>query len=273
MIGARIGARIGTVFGARIGVGVDELGPGVDPMAGVTRDATSGIYIPQTAGEWTTTLTAAGIASGGPAALWKFQDASGNPADSIGSFTLTATGTPSYQQAVAGWTSLSITFPDGATGALTTTAAGLPDISTTSILVLVYVRMPATAPAGTRNVVTVGTVAATRTAAEILNTPTLRAFTNANTAVGSNPVGAVRPVVVQVNRTGSITAVYTDQDKLLPTFSAGTTGKAVVFGGSSNASAAQGYVYATMFSGAAADLSAGQVKTLLQILGWAIPWP
>jgi hypothetical protein len=66
----------------------------------------------------------------------------------------------------------------------------------------------------------------------------------------------------------------TDQDKLLPTFGGTMAGTLLGFGGvaGGNQCSNMGLVYACRFSGAAAELTAAQIKTLLQTLGWTIGW-
>src|SRR5262245_47294003 len=107
------GAKYGGQYDVRRGA---VYGPSSKALSAVSRDATSNILVPANAAEWAQVLASAGISSGGPSALWLFQEASGNPADSVGSFTLTASGTPTYQAAVSGWTRKAITFADAATG-------------------------------------------------------------------------------------------------------------------------------------------------------------
>ena len=273
MIGLRTGLYAGLKSGLAVGPSADDLGAGVGNLP-VTADATSGKLIPQSPTEWSNLSSNYSLGLGSLLGLWLLQEAAGNPADSSGSgLTLTASGAPSYRQAVTGWSTLSISFADAATGSLASTAAGLPDISTTSALLIAYVRMPAAAPAGTRNIASLGTVAATRTAIEMLNTGVVRGFTNANTANGAaNPLNAVRPIVIQVDRTNNTTVIYTDQEKLTPTFAAGTTGKAINLGNSTNPDANEGFLWAALLSGASAEISVGKVRLLLQALGWSVAW-
>lgn len=241
----------------------------------VTRDATSGKRVPASTAEWTRVMARAGLASGNPSALWLFQEVSGNPADSIGAFALTAGGTAaSYQQAVAGWTRLGISVADGATSALTTTNASLPDTASASHLVLAYVKMPAAGSGTARNVVCLGATA-TRTAAEIsVTTGKLRARSQGNTAdsVASHSDGAVRPIVIRTNRTASEADAMSELEKMSPTFDAITAGKGVRFGAASLNAAAVTYLYAVSFHAAAAELTDAQIKTLLQTLGWTVAW-
>src|ERR1044072_8995183 len=71
-------------------------------MSGVSRDATSGKYVPASADEWTQTRAAAGILSGNPSSLWLCQT-NGSVDDAIGAVTLSESGVVSYQQSVTGW--------------------------------------------------------------------------------------------------------------------------------------------------------------------------
>jgi len=278
MIGPRVGLRAGPKAGPAAGPGADEIGSsGTDPMAGVTRDATSSIYCPATLAEWATTRSAAGVPAGAALAIWGFQESATPVADASGNgITLTVSGSPTFQAVVSGWTRLAITYADAATGSILSGNAALPDISTTSFLVIGYIKFPAAAPAAARNLLEVGTAGANRGAAEALNTSVARAISAGNTANGaSNPfTGAVRPVVVRVNRTASTFAAMTDQDKMAPTFGAAMTGKAVNFNAvaAGNTSIAGGELYGAAFSGAAAELTDAQVKAVLQTLGWSIAW-
>lgn len=239
-----------------------------NPLAGVTRDATSGIYIPQTASEWAIVLSVAGIASGGPSALWRMQDASGNPADSIGSFALTASGTGlAYQQAVSGWTSKAIATTAAATNLLANTSASLPNISTTSQLLLAYAKVTDTAT--TRDVMRCGVspmlIAQTTGASGV---PKVTCGGN-NVSGASDAGGAVRPWVILINRTATSARLFTDQEKLSPVFGATAAGQEIGFGNLSAGAGTIAYLYAASFFASAAELSDAQVKTLLQTLGWS----
>lgn len=98
----------------------------------VSKDAAAGIYCPASSTEWTNFIARKGLSVAVPDALWLYQEASGNLADSIGSFTLTAAGTgATYQSAVTGWTRKGIAITDAATANFSSTSASLPDVSTT----------------------------------------------------------------------------------------------------------------------------------------------
>lgn len=234
------------------------------PMAGVTRDATSGIYCPANAAEWSTVMAAAGISSGGPSLLYLLQEASSNVADSIGAFTGTVTAA-SYQQPVTGWSRKAITGIDGGAGLIDNLSASLPDPSTTSMLMLSYAIVSA-APAAIRNVQSLAT---TNLATSRVNTtPCAQGVSGASVVTGtSNPTGAVRPWVLEYDKTNSAVTVYTDQEKLSPTFTAASGQRHRL-----HLDFAGGFLYHVAFFGPAAELTDAQVKTLLQTLGWAIPW-
>jgi hypothetical protein len=272
MIGARIGARIGAVIGAQIGVGADELGGAAPSMSGVTKDATSGIYVPQNASEWASALAVAGIASGGPLSHWSCQDASGNLVDNIGGLTLTVAGTPGYQQAVTGWTRTAFRLTDAATMSASSTSASLPNIATTSALLLAVIVNRAT-PAATRNALTLGTTIAA--IGPNATGPTMRCLSNANTASGANNLPATAILVaLRVNRTASSQSGFTLQDKITPTFSTGITGQKVTLGPSSGTLNAPPWDFldVTLFSGAAAEWTDAQLRSMYSTLGWTETW-
>lgn len=263
MIGIRIGAKIGAMVGSRIGVGTDQI---ASQGLAVTKDATSGIYCPANATEWATVLAAAGISSGGPSLLWKCGEAAGNLADSIGAFTGTVTaGSPalSYAQPVAGWSRKGIAAADSTTGNVLNTDAGLPDLSTTSMLVLAYLipSKPATAKA----VLALGT---TSLLADVTATP--RPGINNGALVGGSfdPTGQVEPWTLQNDVTHSAQVLYTLNDHITATYSA-RAGKSLKLFSTPPACTA---LYLAAFFGAAAELTSAQVKTLQQTLGWAPTW-
>lgn len=240
----------------------------------VTRDATSGIYLPKTSAEWATVLLQAGIASGGPASSWDFTAlASGNASDLIGSNALTVTGASwVYQTAVTGWSSKSLALPDGLANHNAQNLTTIPDIGSTSELVIAVVSMPAAAPAATRRVARWDSTGISFGVTATPKSTFAAAGAGGSTFTGTaNPTGAVRPVVMQVNRTAVTTTAWTDQEALTPTF--GTySGLAFGFGSQGSNSCACGYLTAAEWNGSAAEMTSAQLRTLEQTLGWTIAW-
>jgi uncharacterized repeat protein (TIGR01451 family) len=239
----------------------------------VTRDGTSNVWLPQDATEWSNFITAQGISGVAvPDALWLMQETSGNLADAIGLFPLTLSGTNAfYQQAVTGWSTKGISWINAATASFQSTSTSLPDLSTTSITMLLFVRPSA----GTSNRGIMGAGTSNFMQAQITVTPRLVAASGANTAVGTvSPAGAVRPLVQTHNRTALTHRQVTDQEKLNPTFSASSTGKRIAIGGSLGiaSSPPMTIVYACMWKGTNAEMSDATLKALLQAFGFTIPW-
>ncbi len=237
-------------------------------LNGVTRDATSSIYCPATAAEWTSFLAVAGDAAGGPSALYLCQEASGNLADSIGSFTLTASGTGiTYAQTVSGWSRKGVAFNDGGSGAFTSTDAGLPDLSTESFAALWY--WTATTPGANRMLTGMGVT--TTLSALVQTTAVGRCVSGANVATGVvNEAGLVRPWLLVHNKTGSSDVLYTDAEKVTPTFSTLTTGKTIGFGQFGGTVHAPGsLLYGVLFRGAAAERTSAKWKALLTTAGFS----
>lgn len=277
MIGLRIGPAVAPRIGPAFGLGLDELTAGINPMAGVARDATSLKYLPQDAAQWNTTRAAAGILTGNPSALHLFQESTGNPADVFGTFTLTKTGTVDYQQSVTGWATKGIGTRGGNTaGIMQTTNTSLPNINTTSMLALLYCALPANVPAN-RSVAAFGPTFGSQVCAWLVSSTNkkLRAVADPNTATGIDDGAGVRPLVLKIDRTAGNYTLYSDLEKLSPTLTSTPTGKALIYGGDNtqtNWPDAVTYLYSAVFFAAAAELTDALVRALLQVLGWNPLW-
>jgi hypothetical protein len=266
MIGPRVGPVAGMRAGNAVGVSSDQIAAPGGSLAAVTRDATSGKYVPASLSEWNQVMAVAGIGSGGPGLLWLCQDASGNLADSIDSLPGTVSGTPIlYQQPITGWSRLGVTGADAGTAIADSSSASLPDPATAATLIISYAII-VTAPVAIRNIDVMGTanIGTTR----VSTTPRFQAVSGGSVVTGTlDPTGAVRPFVYIDDPIAARCAAYTDQEKLVPTRAA-TTGKRSRF----NFGFVGSLLYRTQFNGAAAQLTDAQIKTLLQTLGWTIPW-
>jgi len=264
MIGLRTGIKAGPRVGLAVGIGADELSASSSGVV-VARDATSNIYVPASVAQY----AELGIAA--PISIWELQEASGTAEDSLGLADLSVTGSPTYAQTVAGWSRKAIEFTDGSSAQLTNVAGVLPNIASASFMALFYVRCGSSTTA--RNVVCLG-VNATRGAAEFNATPRTIANSNGNLAVGaSTPMGAVRPVLVKIDRTNSVMTLYTNQERLTPTWSASMAGSRIAIGsGGARLAATCGYLYGAAWDGADAEITNTQAKALLEALGWTIPW-
>lgn len=241
---------------------------GVNPSGApaADTDATSGKYVPSTAGQF----TALGLAV--PSHLWLLQEASGNAADTIGSCTLTPANSPLYQQTVTGWTRKGIGFNQTANQRLAAAAGVGPNIGTTSVLWLGYVRVTS-APAAVRTVIGPNISGTAQCRVDITTTPVARANINSTLATGGSTItSAVRPIAILLDRTNSRAVVYTDQEKVTGTYSALVADGAKGLGSSGGTSFPGECVWMTAWTAGAAELSDAQVKTLLQTLGWTIPW-
>lgn len=254
----------------RIGI---HIGAGADPMTGVTQDEGSGVYVPATADEWNTTLAAAGILSGGPSALWLMQEASGNFADSIASYDLTA-ALFLYQNDVIGWSRKGASLADGQ-AAQAFRLSGVGDIGAVSGLLLAYISIDDT-PGGTRDVIGLGSSTTFR-GAQVTTTPVYRAQPNDGSATqngAANPGTTVHPVIIHVDRTAGTWRVITDQEIVTPSpYTAPPVAGDGIFIGSALVTAAPLTVlYAAAFRSTAAELTDAQIRALLTALGWTVAW-
>lgn len=232
-------------------------------LSGVSQDASSLKYCPANSTEWGTVTTAAGVSA--VSLGWGMQDLAGALAASVGAVTLASEAArQDYNQTVSGWARKGVlSRGDG----WLTSDASLPDISTTSQLLLVYA-LQAVTSTGTDSMWLGTTYARTR----VLSSGLVQAVSAAGvSASGAGDVrGAVRPFVLQVNRASSLTKLYTDQEKLSVAVST-VTGKGIYIVGSLVGDETT-FLLGAQWQGAAAEMTDAQVKTLLQTLGWTIPW-
>lgn len=266
MIGIRCGITAGITAG--IGVGASPAAGGGIP--GVTRDGASQWYFPANATEWTAFMTAAGLATGNPVTTHNCQEASGPLIDAFGLADLAQSGAGHlYQQSVAGFSRKAVTMVDGTVGQkwLNTTTA--PDPNLVSTIWLAAFRFPAAAPAANRDL-----LANTGTLDCRLNSAGKVAIINGATTAGTaNPLGGVHLLAVQHNLTASAFLGFTDQEKIVGTFAANATNPMIALGGQTTVAGDVGCLWEAEFSGAAAEITSGQMKTLFQTLtGIAIPW-
>lgn len=271
MIGPRIGAAFGPRIGAAFGVGADQLSPPtVGGIAGVTRDAIAGWYFPASAAEWSLFMAASGLATGNPVSTRNCQEPSGALVDAFGLANLAQSGTGHlYQQPVSGFARKAVTTIDGTAAQkwLNTTTA--PDPATVSTIWLAAIRFPAAAPAAARDLMAnAGTLDCRLSAVGKLTV-----INGASTAGTANPLGGVHMVAVQHNITAGTFTGFSDQEKIVGTFATNTTNPMFVLGGQTIAAGDIGYLWEAEFSGTAAELTSGQMKTLIQTLtGITTPW-
>jgi hypothetical protein len=233
-----------------------------DPMAGVTRDATSLKYAPSNAAEWATTLAVAGITSGNPASCWTFQELSGDAIDTIGSRPFVAAGTPLYQQTVSGWARKECRCVENTSDKFSAT---IPAANANSGLVIMYMRVH-NVPSVVRKLFEYPTIYA-----EVSTHPRLVAD-GGNLLVGTvDPGNTVHAMILRSNATLLQEAFITESEVLAPTWFI-DIGTAMHVSGSGSDGAGVGIMWAAFFSGASAELTNAQTKTLLQTLGWTVAW-
>lgn len=274
MIGLRVTPRIGMRVGGAFGISDDETGT-LASLAQVTRDATSNIYVPANAAEWTTFRSALALAVGSPDALWLCQEASGNLADTIGALPETATATLNYQQAVAGWTRTMVASTDAGNGKAVLASGTGPSPATTSQVWLAIVSMPAT-PAANRVFFGINTPSASNACRLLHLTATGNLRLNVvgvNTDGGSYSSG-VHVFLLRYDRANSVANCYTDAEKLVGTYSGSATdGDKGMGNAGAGTSSARGLLYSAMWQGANAEnFTDANSKALLQGMGFTIAW-
>lgn len=232
-------------------------------------DATSTKRVPVNAFQWS-------MLGYVPTGLWLCQEGSGNLADSIGSLTLTANGSPLYNQAVAGWTRTAAAFSQLSNQRFTAAAASGPNPATTSVLWLAYF-VSQTAPGGVRGMMHIGANVGIGMSniGNVLRLSVVGVTADDST---TNPVAddLVHPLVLLYDRTNTRAMMYTDEAATTGTYNSGATDGNKGIGGAGFATGAtpalSGAVYLVAFSSTAAELNDAAVRTLLQALQWTVAW-
>lgn len=241
----------------------------VDGGVAADTDATSGKYVPSSAAQF------AALGLSAPVSIHLCQEAAGNLADSVGSLTLTANGSPTYQQPVSGWTRVAVGFTQAANQRFGAAAGVGPNPGTTSTLWLVYAAVVG-AQGGNRDMFGPNITGSNFAKVQVTTTPRLRTniVTGGITTGSSDPTATgLQPMLFKVDRTGGAAVLYTGQEKITGVYNAAIAESTVKGFGSSGGTSFGGLIaYSAVWSGASAEVSDAQAKSLLQALGWTIPW-
>ncbi|SRR6266436_892239 len=236
-----------------------------------TKDATSGVFVPQNASEWASVMAGAGIASGSPANAWNLQEASGNMTDFLGARNLTATGVLTYQQPVTGWTRLGIKSVDASSTQYASTA--IPAMNGASAMLLQYVSFNTVAPIATRGICYLGFNTVQQT--QFLTSGKLNSRSGGNNAAGNTvyAAGAVIPILTRYNLTGTSFFTYTKDEVLAPTWNTSSGTTLIVVGDHTSACDCT-VMYAAFWTGPSAEITQAQGRSLIRTLGnglWSPP--
>jgi hypothetical protein len=258
--------RHGVVHGVKHG----GLTLGAPTIPGVTFDSASGKAIPQTLAEWGNFLAAAGLVNV-PTGLWRCQEASGNLADSIGANPLVVTGSPTFQNALPGWSTKSVNIT-ATTGQMFALGTGVYDGSAQSIAWLIYGRSTTT-PGGTRTMFAASNSATFLTISHLTNGKLeLKCGATAANSVNSYTGTAIFPMLLVYNRTSSTCVLYTNLEVLSVAFTSIVDGSKGIGGLLGSADAFAGFNYLAAWNLSAAEFTTAQARALLNTANWAVPW-
>ncbi len=236
----------------------------------IARDATSLKYVPSGSTQWTNFLAYNSLtAIGNPTSAWLCQEAAGNLADSIGSGTLTAANTPTYQAAVAGWTRVGVHIADGTSQRFSMGTGVGPSPALISSTWVGIFSMPA-APATTRRMFGPCSTASTTSACiEIDSAGKVQGkCLTVETTTGPVVAGGVHLLGCKYDRTNSAFTILADHTTFAGTYGAGVVDAAKGLSGATTAGAATTMVYAMMWSGANGEISDANLAALGLALGF-----
>ena len=228
----------------------------------------SGKATPESTAAWTDLIADQNLMLPPPDHVWLLQEGSGSLADSIGSVSLTPDHSPTYGNIIPGWARQAVGTSDTVInqGFLTTS---LGNLNGTSYLVLVY--LSATTPTAERSLFAIGAEGDHRYVA-LTTAPFFKATgINVTPVTGTSPpTNSVHPIVLQVNEAAAQYTVYTDQERMRPSWAPTTAlGNMFILGNASFGAANARYLYAAMWTGTSATIDDSEVKKLLTALGWS----
>lgn len=233
-------------------------------------DSTSTKAVPISAQEWSDLIAARTLTISAPDHLWLAQESSGTLIDSIGGIVLGPIGSVVYRRAVAGWDRVGVgTIDTGTNIGFATTNLGKLD--GTSYALLVYVMtMPSSS---VRPLAGIGANSDHRTVsvtpASLFEADGLGGVTPSTGTVPSGP--EVHPLVMVIDATHTTYAVYSDHEVMSPPWIATNGGAGLLsIGSAAFGASASTYLYAALWSGSKAELSATQVAGMLRGLGWTV---
>lgn len=233
-----------------------------DQIGGLSVLRDGGLYFPNSAADF----TALGLTA--PYSLWALQELAGPMVDSINGVNLTIFGSPTFRQPVAGFSTVkALTLTEVANQRAENTTAA-PDAATTSILTIGIVSEMTAAPAAQRAVMAHGITA------DVLHNVSDRfvgRFFGVQSAQSVDP-GGLRFIALQTDRTNSAARLVTDQANTTGTYSASISGINTVIGSAGSVPPASQWLRMWQYRGAAAEISAAQIKTIGQTLGFTFGW-
>lgn len=253
----------------------DSSGAYITPpnTSGAYTDSFSNKSRPMTESEWQLVFNQAGFSNTGPTSIWGFQESSGPiidlNTDSSNLVHLTANNSPTgYNTHPPGWEGVGVQLQDGTNQSFSNTTLSL-NSALTSTLLLAYIVFPPGFPGGNRQLMStaVANTVNFTAAGKISATYTLPVTLN-NVVVNQGHV-----VITRVNLTASTDTIMTEEEKANGLYLLPSSGALITFGaGLSGQASGAIYLYAAEFSGAAAEMTDNQIRSMLQALGWVVLW-
>jgi hypothetical protein len=231
-------------------------------MTAVTQDASSLRYVPASTAEWQTLLSGTGLNA--PSSIWLCQEASGSLADSgSAGRTITVSGTPAYRAAATGWSRTGIKPADASATDYGT--ATIPDVATTSFLLLQMFSLNTVAPA-LRGFNRIGSGLASSHFPFLTAGNKIVTIADANSAGGQVTQAGTFIIITKLDRSRLEFAAYTQNEKLAPTWSAPAANTTLTLFGNASGALDATMVYAALWTGTDAEMSDAQVQALLDSL-------
>lgn len=272
MIGSRLGSITQPLLGSAVGSISDDEGLS-DPFAGITVDSGLDWRLPNNSVEWAILRSATVGTWRMPNHLWLLQEASGNPADTLGTglglrnlTATTAAAAPLYQQTIPGVTRKFITG-NGALNNCNLSNTSMVNTATGSYAWLGVVRSDQATVL--RNVVVYGSPTFSQPANKKFRLRLNASLQNTT----ADHTDTVQLVFVVYNLAASTIKMYTPLEKLEVAFSASVASTLTLQLSATGDTTIAYFGYSAAWDQASAEFTDAQAKNLMEgILKFSVPW-
>lgn len=233
-------------------------------------DGMSGRGVPSSATQWQDLITNNALSMTPPNGLWLMQEQSGPIAPTIGAVMIPGTNTNAgtYRRGVPGWTRVAIaTTANQNTAFGNNTASELPDVSTSSMTILVYYATPT--PTNQTTSIVFGGSGGGFAEVGLDSANHFKLSVGSSNATGTVDHGTgVVPIILKMDVDHSQQVLYVDHEKVAGTYGSLASSRGLLLAAANHTSPEGRWLYMAAWYGAGAELTDAQVSSLLIALGW-----
>ncbi len=233
-------------------------------------DSLSKKPVPANAQEWADFIKAKNLTITVPDGLWLMQEFSGPLADSIGTVTLAPFGTSSYRLPIDDWSRRAVGTADNANaGFFNNTSPSLPDMSTSSLTILMLFVLPTTPPTARSILVGGANAPAAYGRMDVDSSKRFHSVVGGIDTAGTANLGtAAVPVIFKLDHGNMQQKLITSAETISAGFVPLQSSRGLFIGGAGFTAPDVRFMYLAAWYGTKAQFSDAQSAALLAALQW-----